>query len=474
MCTYTSKKIILLLVMLSFCVSSCGKKEKNDEAWDVLSLVIPEKVSPEVSFANIGFYVLRQTHEPIFHWSNIKAQYYSTILKSWNRSSDFKIFTFCPDATKLFDRNQKFSEKILENSLKKSLNKASGHYIISTEGKCVVLKFERPEKQLLKTLSYYEMAPSISTENPKIELGLGPFKGIKISDDELFLERKEKAKNGYNYIRFTRYKGLQDRNLNNVNIEDFNRIYVTDVPDWIKKSYDNYGVMLLQSLVLLINVKDPVLRSYLYNCLDVKKIRQAFSPRQEKFYDIGNILPVGIIGASNTLPVQKCEKYRANLTHKNSKALIFLNWKESSQDTLSNYFSEFSLKNKIEIKVNPLPITNLLHVVFNRPHAYDLHIMAIDAVRPDYSAFYEFFNDRNDAVVDINVPIKKLLNDLYAESNDSKIEQIVKKINGILANSGVVLPLYQQVRDFYYPKNVKNISFGKNFLEYPDVAELKL
>jgi hypothetical protein len=101
-------------------------------------------------------------------------------------------------------------------------------------------------------------------------------------------------------------------------------------------------------------------------------------------------------------------------------------------------------------------------------------IVAMDAVRPDYSAFYEYFIDGDKTLLDINLPIENLLKKLYYKEDKNKIIKLTEAINLQFRKNAIVLPLYQEVRNFYYPRKIKNLEIGQDFLEYPTIAEINL
>ncbi len=471
----SNKKIIIsicILTIISLSIYFFKSKSKKDQTWEAIILGIPDKITPEIAPINMGYYILKQTHEPLFFWDDTINQYRSNVLKRWTASIDFRSFTFCLDERKLFDNGKKFSFNLFVSFAKNVIEKFNKDYKLDiANNNCVKINFKESQNNFLQFLSYYENSPSIPTDNPKIHLGLGAYKVVEFDEKSLTLTRKNPIRNGFNKIVFINYKGAKDPNLENKNIEDFNRIYIEDLPEWIKKEYANYPIMLFQTINLLINNHDKRIREYLYNCLNIEELRKAFMPKQNNFQDISNILPIGMVGASPQKPQQHCEKI---IKLNKSIELKFINWKEGTKDFFTNYFDLFYKKHNIRIKVEQITLNDLLKLAFNKPHPYDLAIVALDTVRPDYSAFYGYLIGEKNNLIDVDIPITDDLKELMLEEDSIKIVSLVKKINRKIHDSITILPLYQEVRDFYYPKNIKHLNLGRNFLEYPDVADLRL
>lgn len=73
--------------------------------------------------------------------------------------------------------------------------------------------------------------------------------------------------------------------------------------------------------------------------------------------------------------------------------------------------------------------------------------------------------------------VGSLLAKLKTEETEESMDMLlslVDQLNTELAAAAVVLPLYQVVRTFYYPKHIKNLVVGRSFLEYPEIAALRL
>ena len=461
-----SQKIIFLIFLLCSCIG-----EKKDQTWDVIAVGIPEEITTKVAMINMGLYVLKQTHEPILRVKN-RNEYISNILREWERDASSKKFKLCVKDGLTFDTHIPALRKDIIDHIRKITKQFDKKAQINLAGSlnhrgCVWINFDRSMPSYLEYLTQYENAPTLVAQGKKWELGLGPFRVVHLAKDTLELERKVKVKNGHNKIRFHSYSGSQDQILQNKNIEDFNRVFIGDLPAWIKAEYNNYGVALFQTVNLLINVQDRQDRETIYHCLDIDKFRRAFMPKQQEFADIQNVLPMGVPGSKKGKAQQNCNSKSSD------KEYLFYNWNKTSRSALQSFFVEFHQKTGITIKIVDISKNDFVNIVLKSPHPYHLTVVAIDAVRADYDAYFAPLVSKK-SVFDIELPqARKVFKKIANLDGQEKLRHI-DLVNQHLANSALILPLYQEIRKFYFPKQIKNLKVGGNDLEYIEVGELEI
>lgn len=452
-------------IILSFILVSCSTEK--DQIWNALVLGLPSNLGTVAANVNMGLYVVKQTHEPLFRLDKY-GQFYSQVLTSWERNRDYTSFTFCPDSNLQFNKDQFFNQKFLSTFLK-SYSKKNGYLTaISEIDTCTLVKVREKGREFLSNLTKYENAPTLEGKGKTFEYGLGKFQIEDFNKTKLIMKRKKDSSDGYNTIIFKTYEGPKDTALKNKNYEDFNRVFITDVPDWVKADFKSFDVQLLQSVNLVINIPNKEHRKRIFNCIDVSKFRRAFANGQTKFANIGNILPVGVSGGKPVKVNQNCKRESESVSYP------FYNWKADNHDSLEKYFNEIKVKG-INLKLENHSLDDFVSSVFKQPHPYKLTVMAFDATVGSHEPFFTHLVKKHQAVIDS--PILKasdLLDSLLVETNEVRKEELVIELLRHLKESYYILPLYQEQRAFYYPKHVKNINLGNNFLEFPEIGELKI
>lgn len=458
--------VLISLAALSAVFSGCGGPRR--EEWGVLVYGLPQKLSVGNASETTSYYILKQTHEPILRTDDGRT-YYSRILKSWERNLASSEFLFCPDAAQKFNAGEKFTPERLFSHLKAITAKFDPEARVDGVNGCVRVDFPRRRKDYLEYLSAYENAPTVN-RTPEIEDGLGKFYAESVSNEKIVLKRKEAAGGGYAKVAFYEFKGKDDANLQNRSIRDFNLIPGYDVPDWAKRTQNEFNTVELKSVVLIINHSDPLVRKAVYNCIDPAVLRTALFPQKKDFYDIKTILPIGMPGALGGIPERHCERFH----NKVNEELTFANWTAEAGPALQRFADSVRAESGLRIHIvahNPGELAKKLHT---SPHPYNMVVVVLDAIRPNCAAFYPRFVSRNGYYdfprKDLEYKYKKLME----EQNESKQIAEAAALAGQFAKQAIALPLYQNVKRLYYPKEIRNLNVGKGFLQYPEVAALEI
>ncbi len=468
-CAMMIKVFIFILLFVFF--AGCLSENKHESTWKMLALGLPTQVDPSIAAINMGYYALKQTHVPLFDLDE-DGQFRSKVLSNWNRSSDSRYYRFCVDGTRFFNDKKPFDLQYLHEFLDRFLMRSKTSVKLSREDQCVIAHFEQPEKDLLIQLSKMENAPSVVTDRVNIEDGLGPFSVRSITKSEIHFIRKIFVKDGFNEIRMFNYLGSADTHLNDKTIVDFNRVFVEELPDWVKKDYSDFGVALLQTINLLIDHQDPQVRKAVYNCVDIEKFRKAFMPGRDSFQDVATLLPVGIEGAMKGKAEQDrssvgCQKLK-------NKKITFVNWKDGNAESLKKYFELFQEKSGIPVSVYSIALTEFASKIVHEPRDFNLSIVALDAVSPDITAFFgPLFGDPISVLGHGSADGKKLYAELKKEYGTARRKEILAELLKEIKSDSIILPLFQEVRTFYYPKYLKGLNMGQNFLEYPSIGEVR-
>ena len=225
----------------------------------------------------------------------------------------------------------------------------------------------------------------------------------------------------------------------------------------------------LKSINLIINHPDRKVRSRIYNCVDIPALRSAFFTGKKDFFNISNILPMGIPGAVPGFPAQACDKAAVS-----GAELRFANWMFGNSEMMAKYAAELSKKSGIKIRLDQYSPQELVGVLHKGPRPFNLVIIVFDAVRPDPTAFFESFA-KSDGFHDFEIP--EIVSDyrkLFYADDEIEREIISKELVDKISGQALALPLYQNIRVIYYPKEINNLTVGQGFLEYPEVAEFRL
>jgi len=457
---YNKIKIIFFFILFIF----LGCKN-NKDTWELILPAIPLNFSTRDARINYVYYLLKQTHEPLFRKDD-GENFTSEVLKKWNRSIDYREYYFCPNTDLFFNEKVRFDKSFFQSYITETTKKFDNNFKLSEKGDCFKISFFKSQKKFLDFLTLYENAPTI-TRNKDIEDGLGEFYIKEIKKDEILLERKKHIRNGYNKIRAYEYKRDDDYNLYNQNIKDWNYIPTINLPKWIINKYKSFNIIELKSVILIINHPDKKIREFIYNCTDINTLRLYFYPTQNSFINIKTILPLGVSGAEPGLPEQNCKI-------KNIKKLTlrFGNWRTDNIPQMQKFSEDFYKRYKVRIKINNYSIQEFAKILSNSNKKYNLTIIALDAVRNDESAFFEpfvsnFYHD--------NIPknLITIYNKLPYEVEKNNKKLLINKMLQIIKEEYLALPLYQSIKKVYYPPEIKNITVGCGFLQYPEVAEFR-
>jgi hypothetical protein len=442
-------------------------RRSESREWGVLLSALPDKITTQ-SITNSVYYILKQTHQPVFRKDD-GQNFTSELLTYWDRNADSTIYTLCPNTDLQFDSSRRFSLAFFGKYLRNVTKKFAQGAVISERGGCCRVSFPQSRFGYMDYLSAYDNSPSM--ENGVYELGLGPFRVSNISADRITLVRKDYVPYGYNEITLFDYKGAADPNLNNRNIKDFNRISAFDVPEWVKKDFLSFNNLGLKSEVLIINVADEETRKIIYNCFDVDTFRRAFVPKKKDFYDIQTVFPLGVPGAKVGLPPRDspCKK----IALKAQKPIVLANWRKDNFFQLQTFVDDFYRRTGVPIKIVNYDANKLAASIDERPRPYNLLVILLSAMTSEYVDFLSpFFG--NKSYLDFEIAAAKQdYQQLLREDVPARKEALAERIADELAKNHAVLTLYQGNDTVYYPKEIKNLVVGSDFMEYPEVADFR-
>lgn len=438
----------------------------HSRTWGVCVVGLPEKVHIALADEDVPLYILKQTHEPLLRRDD-GQNYTSKILSQWRRNADSTMYEFCPSKKARFDASNPFTADLLKKHLGAVTAKYVPEFETALSGECVEVRFKNGRSGYMDFLSMLSNAPTLSkTEN--IELGLGEFDTKSVEKNRIVLERKKKCRNCYTNIVIYEAAANPEDDFKREDVADFNRISWRELPQDLAKRFVSFESIPLKSGGLVLTSKDKNLRRVIYGCVDIPQFRRVIFPHKKKFNDISTILPVGVPGGVAGKPEQHCQPLKNY-----GRAVRLAAIARGNETQVEEYAQSFRRLTGVEMKVQFYSAHELVKLLFSRPHPFDMVAISFSVVQPEYETFFKDFV-ANDGLIDYDLPqvagLRKSL--LQLEDEQGKAD-LASKIANELGREAVVLPLYQEVRTFYYPSEIKNMMVGRGFTEYPEVADFK-
>ena len=457
----SNKNGILGVFFIALQMLFIGQAKAGAGLWGVLAPGLPERVSAADEATNVSFYILKQTHEPVFRRKD-GENYSSLILDKWSRSLDYLNFSFCPAPHLEFAPGLPFTFEDFAAHVSSFTSGYSGRFHMVKERNCVNISFESPQNDYLYFWTAYERAPTKSTRGTA-ELGLGSFSVESVSKNRIVLTRKKKVTGGYNSVVLYAYTGARDPNLENREIKDFNLIDTAAVPEWVKESFLSFENPEMKSLILIINHPDPKVRERVYNCVDIPSLRSSFFPGKTDFYNISTLLPMGVPGAVPGLPAQTCGAARLR------GELRFANWMPGNQEAMKKYAAAFKAKSGIKLRLDQYSMSEFAQAFSRRPKPFDLAVIIIYVPSSPKSFSGMFF--KSGELYDFDIwPFSEKYRKLANSPGSITVEKAYQALSSEISGHALALPISQSKRTLYYPKEISNLSVGSGIIEYPEVA----
>lgn len=435
--------------------------------WGVCVMGLPDKVTASQGDQDVPHYILKQTHEPLLRKDD-GQNYSSKLLSSWSRSIDSSRYKFCPREGLTFDREHPFTTEFLGAHLSAITAKYSGEYSVVSDGGCVDVDFKHGRRGYMDFLTRYENSPTVKISE-SVELGLGEYKVESVEKSRILLGRKEFRRDGYNRIAVYEASMEPQDDFSRGDISDFNRISWKEIPENVSRRFISFENIPLKTGVLVLTSPDRKLREAIYNCLNISQFRAAAFPHKKKFNDISTILPVGVPGGLAGKPEQVCSA----VPRQEGRTAVLGTLVRNKGGRLEELFAQFYKATGIKVAVKYYSAQDLVATLYSRPHPYDMVAISFSVVQPEYETFFKDFVAKN-GFVDYDLPdVSALLEDLRRSDAEQEKSSIAGRIAAVLRAKAVLLPLYQDVKTFYYPAEIHNMTVGRGFTEYPEVADFK-
>ncbi len=467
---YVPKVLFLLPAIAGLLIVSCSKKTSDQQVWQALLSVVPEKVSVDDADFDGTYYVLKQTHEPLFRKDD-GQHYTSRLLLKWKRDIDSKKYLFLPNTALRFDSKSEFSNAYFFEYITGVTKKYYPEFSVAQTSGGVVITFPVPRTGYLDFLSRYKNAPTMKFSQD-VEHGLGPFEVVAIGRGSVDLRRKKNTSRGYNQIKLYQYTGVNDPRLNDRSVSDFNHISRSAQPAWVHEEYAPFYNAKLESGNLLINYKSKEVRDWLYNCIDVDSFRKAFLPTSKDFLDIRNVLPIGVPGSSAGKLYQSCTKSKGAPWF--SGPVILADQNPRNLKTLKSFAESFNAETGRPLVIKSYDIRALVKELSGRKkRGFNLLLCVITAPLPDPALFLEYLCGPESYYDAPPAEFVQRYKYMMREDDPGKRAGMAADLAKELTEQHYLLPLYQFYERFYYPKHIKNIIVGRDFLEFPEVGDFE-
>lgn len=461
-CQRAIPRQILVLVFLGLTVTVLASAGVVSDSWGVLAPGLPDRVSVLDEDNNVSFYVLKQTHEPLFRRQD-GENYSSRILKRWTRSLDYRKYSFCPADNLSFAHGVPFGFEEFSAHVSSFTSGFAAAHILSRQKGCVSIEFGGPQKDFLYFWTAYKRAPTKDAGAGR-ELGLGSFYVSDIAKDKIELARKDPVSGGYNRIALYEYKGPDDPNLQNRGVKDFNLVNTEVIPVWVKDSFRVFDNPEMKSVILVINHPDPAVRAKVYGCVDIQALRSAFYPGKSDFYSIATVLPMGVPGAVPGLPAQDCNGGAV------TDELRMANWMPGNDAAMEAFAREFGKKSGIVLRLERYSIADFAKAFAGADKPFELAVILVYTSYSPKDLFQMFFN-RGELYDFEQIREKKKYQKVVASMKKTGLEGAYRELAEEVVRNSLALPLFQGRRAIYYPREIKNLNVGRGILEYPEVAE---
>lgn len=452
-----------LLCLLILEVLGCTRR--GHETWKVLMVGSIPAVQPTSAHSERTSYALRQTHEPIFRLDE-NHQVVSRVLSTWKRSEDYTSFTLCPNTALEFEPGKPLAVADIEASIERTWKGITEFKTEGVDG-CALVHFSEPRHDFFRALMSYSASPTRATENPQIDVGLGPFKVESLAPEEVTLIRKKPdSSKRFDRVVFKNIVGRSDNDIDDRSVQEFNPISRTkQFPEWVYSDYAKYPNSQLEIMSLIINVPDIEIRKRIYNCIDIKALREAYGHAAE-IRDIGSLLPIGMAGAKTGQIAQNCDFPLV----RNARPLSFINPKPAAQEALKKVFQNLTAKTGIPIVVQPVTYNFLAQHYIETHSGYDLGIVAVMNEFSDLTEFLEVFADSKKMIHSLKLPeLNKKFDDVKNTVDETKHQKLGLELNDEILKLAVAVPLMQPVSPLYYPKDIKLPRVGSSFTTAPEV-----
>lgn len=462
-------KALILLFIFSLFVLSC---DGSLHTWRVAIVGIPSRISPRDIHLLTTSYIIKQTHEPLFKKDGVNS-YLSTILDSWSRGADYSSYKLCVGKPKKFSVDRFFKTADLKIHIEKVFNKYSHpKYKMNLKDDCLEIEFSEAYRSFLEIMSDLENSPSLPSSIAKVDDGLGDFQVVVYSKDLVKLKRKTMVRGFIEEVYFYDIEAIKhDKELLS-KLDDINHVFLSSIKDIPKAKFTFFDYKPLKEYVLLINHPDVNLRKAIFNCINIEQLRLGAYLDETNYIDISTLIPFGIPGGERGLISRDC---RGQFSYRKfrKKPIELKIWENIDEEKIYQAFSSvFVEPPKQSVSIKKESYTELIKDVSQKN--YDLFLVVVDTQGSSYVPFFEYVFDEARSFLNFESSEGHRLFRILKETRDFREQlSIALELQKIIFAENLVLPLYQPIRRFYYPKKVSGVFVLDDFLDFPQLNKVR-
>ena len=475
-------KTWLIYVLLTTAValatmSTTGTPQISGHTFRVALRYVPTNLDPRHNQLNTTHYVLLHLYYPLFEKSEsgLLDSHFLDVTRTKSLDSSFESFQFCLKSDIRFNDRTTVSINDLRRALIEShrtqevlppLSSLENHYSMPD---CLIATIDHPD------LSYFDKFQGVAstvlksgTEQYPFPIGLGPYRVRETSTEKLTLELTSPAQTGQiNQIEFLKFNTIEEAET--ARIDDWNHIYQIEIPARVREYSQSIPSPMIKVYAVVINVKNPLLRKQITNCLSRETLVEALELSLEA---TKGFLPTGVMGADIDTATSAQVNCRPG---GRSERIEFLTSKKNEIEPLKNLVS-----NKTPIWIEPhfAPPEEMVRRVYSKsPY---LAVIGFDSSGSQESTlgessiyFESFIRDQRLIAEPPKGLHEAIMNAAKANLRTEKIE-LYRKAHKILLDSGYVLPLGQLKSKQYYPKSLTQIQWADRISGFPQLDRARI
>ncbi len=441
---------------------------------------IPINMHPKYAQNNLSHLILLQMYYPLFatNQSPYLTSYFLNMRTTKALDKHYKHFQLCLNEEVTFNDGTLIQIEHLMESLSVTHSQVKSlpniEMITRLNDRCLSIALQ------CKDFHYFHKLTGIDSTilkvNKKVEnipMGSGPYQIIHHSRSLLILETttpfiKENPKK-FQKITFLKLDLIDPRLSNEV--DDWNHIYQTEIPESIKNSFQSVNAPTKKVYALVINYP---------NLID----RQSFSRKLDRI-DFLKTLDLSLDSVPGFLPnslsgynVEYAEILKSFSNRPIKNHFTFITHHKKQYHLLGPFLKNMENKFFIHIDLKLLSLNEMTAYVYSgKPY---IGLLGFDSTGSGYSnsknpfVFFESFIENEKIISKRLMNIKNLIQQTDSTYNLEKQEILFTQAHQQLLKSAYLIPLGQMQSVQYYPQKIKRVIWGDQMSGLPLIQHFRI